>query len=174
MLNEMLTTYDVSPITQAVLARYVDGKWVSEVIEDDETFYVKQAPSKVIDNACKFFGSSLKGRQEGVKDVSGISHKAPICIDPSCGMYFFPTSSPQKLHCSWISHSHINQIFKEPNQCTRIMFKNEQSIIIDVSFGSIMNQIQRTAQFRYLLDKRIKYILQNHHADLVAETFPEK
>lgn len=41
---------------------------------------------------------------------------------------------------------------------TELEFKNGRSIVLDVSYGSILNQIQRTAQFRYSLENRIKYI----------------
>ncbi|MBM7571476.1 competence protein ComK [Aquibacillus albus] len=137
-------------------------------MEDDETFYARQSPSRVMDLACKFFGSSLKGRQEGTKDICGITHKAPISIDPLSGMYFFPTSSPQSLNCSWISHSHIEKILKAPDRHTTILFKNGSTVTVKVSYGSLMNQLQRTAQFRYSLDKRIKDLFKT---DKVAEPF---
>lgn len=99
---------------------------------------------------------SYVGRQDGTKDISGITHKAPISIDPASGMYFFPTSSPRNKNCSQIAHSHIDFIQPTKNQMTEVHFKNGQKIILDISYGSMMNQIQRTAQFRYLLNDRIK------------------
>lgn len=66
---------------------------------------------------------SYVGRQDGTKDISGITHKAPISIDPASGMYFFPTSSPRNKHCSWIAHSHIDFIQPTKNQMTEVHFK---------------------------------------------------
>ncbi|SDJ88111.1 competence protein ComK [Sediminibacillus albus] len=168
MLHEL--KYEVTPVTLAVIGEEVDNKFSSHILEDEETFQVKQPSSKIIDIACKFFGSSLRGRQEGTKDICGITHKAPISIDPSSGMYFFPTSSPNNPQCSWIAHSHIDQINKASSQSTEITFKNGKSITLPVSHGSMLNQIQRTAQFRYLLDHRIKYLWKNN-VDVVAEPF---
>ena len=149
--------HEITPLTMAVLPQYDEsGKIGSLVLEEKAEFVVKGSPSKMIDNACKFFGASLKGRQIGTKEISQLTHKLPISIDPSSGMYFFPTLSPVNTKCSWIAHTHISKISEAENQCTEITFKNGKRIIIDVSYGSIMNQVNRTAQFRYILDNRIK------------------
>lgn len=148
--------YEINPLTMAVLARQDEtGKTTAYVLEENAEYVVPRTPTRLIDFSCSYFGCSLKGRQEGTRSVCGITHKAPISIDPSSGMYFFPTASPANAFCSWIAHSHINQIRPAENQCTEIIFKNGRNIIIDVSAGSIMNQVQRTAHFRYLLDKRL-------------------
>lgn len=155
--QEYSPSYEITPQTIAVLAvKGESGKTKSLVLEESAEYGVLHAPSRVIDNACKYFGSSLKGRQEGTKEVSGLTHKAPISIDPSSGMYFFPTASPMNSNCSWIAHTHIRKIKEAANQCTELIFNNGMKIVVDVSIGSMMNQIQRTAQFRYVLDNRIK------------------
>ncbi|KGP90779.1 competence protein [Pontibacillus chungwhensis BH030062] len=162
--------FEVSPFTQAILAdERADGKIISLVMEGDESFYVNQSPKRMIDHACKYFGSSLKGRQAGTRDVTGITHKAPIAIDPMSGMYFFPTISPQNVYCSWVAHSHVDVIEATGHQQTRLVFKNQRSVIVDVSKGTIWNQIQRTAQFRYKLNERLQYVTKPSF-DHVAES----
>ncbi|WP_077623104.1 competence protein ComK [Sediminibacillus massiliensis] len=168
---EIKKQYEVNPFTLAVLSEEFNGKYLSRIMEDDEVIFVEQPPSKVIDLACKYFGSSLRGRQDGTKDIFKVTHKAPISIDPSSGMYFFPTTSPNNPQCNWIAHSHIDQVVKAPNQSSQIIFTNGKSVTLDVSYGSLLNQVQRTAQFRYLLDHRIKYVGKNNHAEIVAEPF---
>lgn len=153
--------YEVNPLTLAVLSKKDEyGKTTSHVLENDTEYVISRTPTKIIDLSCSYFGASLKGRQEGTKNICGITHKAPISIDPSSGMYFFPTASPTNMLCSWIAHSHIEQIKSAPNQTTEIIFKNGRKISLDVSQGSIMNQVQRTAHFRYLLDKRLQTLPQ--------------
>src|SRR5699024_6331581 len=112
----------------------------------------------MIDHACKFFGSSLRGRLEGTKDISKITHKPPVAIDPSSGMYFFPTASPTNKSCSRIAHSHVELINPIDKNKTEVVFTNGNTIVLDVSYGSMMNQLHRTAQFRYSLDSRMKLI----------------
>ncbi|MBR3119127.1 MULTISPECIES: competence protein ComK [Oceanobacillus] len=161
MENYYFTSHEITPVTMAILSlRDVNGDAVTRVIEEDAEYVVDHSPTKIIDNACRFFGSSLKGRQDGTRDISGITHKAPISIDPSSGMYFFPTTSPSNRRCSWIAHSYIDKIRKAADRHTEIQFTNGRKIIIATSYGSIMNQLQRTAQFRYLLDHRIRLFQQ--------------
>lgn len=162
-------SYEITPMTLAVIKqRNSNGNPVTFVYEEEVTYAVDHSPSKIIEDACKFFGASLKGRQDGTRDICGITHKAPITIDPSSGMYFFPTTSPSNAKCSWVAHSHIDQVNKAENNCTEIIFKNGKRIVLDVSYGSMLNQVQRTAQFRYLLDNRIQY-LQRKSADKRGE-----
>lgn len=164
-------SYEVTPLTMAVIAQPDEnGNTSAAVLEEQEEFVVHSSPRKIIDNACKFFGSSLRGRQDGTRGICGITHKAPISIDPTSGMYFFPTTSPTNPKCSWIAHSHIDQVNQGTGRQAEIIFKNHKTILLDISFGSMLNQVQRTAQYRYLLDNRIKY-LKRHNADMVAEPF---
>lgn len=150
---------EVTPSTLAILPRYgVNGDLVSYVLEEQGEYLTRYAPTKMIERACKFFGSSLKGRQIGTHEICGITHKVPISIDPSSGMYMFPTLSPINPKCVWIAHTHISKLRETANQCTEVMFKNGKNIIVDVSYGSMINQVNRTAQFRYLLDERIKQL----------------
>lgn len=153
--------HEITPCTLAVVAeKGAKGIVHTVVLEEEAEYMVEQPPSKLIDHACKFFGSSLKGRQDGTRDICGITHKAPISIDPSSGMYFFPTTSPTNAKCSWIAHSHIEHVSRATNETTEIIFRNGKRIILDASYGSVMNQIHRTAQFRYLLDNRIRHLQQ--------------
>lgn len=156
-VKKLPSSYEITPLTMAILARHDEyGNTTSYVLEEQEEFYVKTTPSKVIDFACRFFGASLKGRQEGTRAIADLTHKVPISIDPSSGMYFFPTFSPANPKCSWIAHTHLSKIQEAENQCTEVVFKNGKRVILDVSFGSMMNQVNRTAQFRYKLDNRMK------------------
>lgn len=146
-------------MTLAVLPKKLDnGSTMAYVLEETREYTIYNTPQKVIDEACKYFGSSLQGRQEGAREISNFTHKAPVAIDPSSGMYFFPTASPINKKCSWISHTHIKAILPNGSNQTEIVFKNNRRIIVDCSIGIIQNQIQRTAQLRYKLDERVKAI----------------
>ncbi|MFC4559180.1 competence protein ComK [Virgibacillus kekensis] len=166
-------SHEVTPLTMAVIAQYDEnGNPVTRILEKQNEYFVRHTPTKIINNACKFFGSSLRGRQDGTRGICGITHKAPIAVDPGSGMYFFPTISPTNSKCSWIAHSYIDQVNEGPgpNRSTEIIFKNGKTVLLSVSYGSMLNQVQRTAQYRYLLDNRISY-LRKHDADMVAEPF---
>ncbi|WP_087973334.1 competence protein ComK [Oceanobacillus rekensis] len=168
--NYYFTSHEITPLTMAVISERDENgnQTITRVLEEDAEYVLNKPPTKIIDEACRFFGVSLKGRQDGTKDISGITHKAPISIEPSSGMYFFPTTSPSSPNCSWIAHSHIDKVSRAGKQ-TEITFKNGRKIVLDISYGSMLNQLQRTAQYRYLLDNRIKFL----HQHLPADLFPE-
>lgn len=150
---------EITSRTMAILPRKTKGgKIGSTIMEDNEKYFVKDSPSKVIDLACKFFGSSLHGRQIGTREVSNMTHKLPISIDPANGIYFFPTLSPTNTKCAWISHSHIKDVIEVEKQLTKVHFKNGLSAMVHVSYSSLENQINRTAQYRFILDERINLL----------------
>lgn len=164
--------YEVNPLTMAIFTKQeLNGQQRTFVMEEDEEISVNGSPLKLIEYACLFFGASLKGRQEGTRGICGITHKTPITIDPSSGMYFFPTNSPKNPKCAWISHSHIDKVRKRNGRFSEIVFKNGKTIVINVSYGSMLNQVQRTAHFRFLLDERIMHLQKLKKAEMVAETY---
>src|SRR5699024_975057 len=162
MLNENnKNLYEISPLTMAVIPEDNETGAINTIIlEESGQYSDPSSPTRLIDLACRYFGSSLQGRLDGTKDVSRITHKAPIAIDPSSGMFFFPTTSPKNRKCSWINHSHVDYIQPIGNKQTKIFFNNGQYIVVDISYGSMMNQLQRTAQFRYTLEQRMRLIRQ--------------
>lgn len=166
-----LNGYDVNPLTMAVISEIGKaGEKTTRVMEEELELTIDTNPLQIIQKSCKFFGVSLKGRQEGTAAVCGITYKAPITIDPSIGLYFFPTHSPTNPDCSWLSHSHIEKLEPVENKATEVIFKNGKRITINVSYGSIMNQVQRTAQYRYLMETRLNQMRMMN--SIVAENPP--
>lgn len=157
MQNIVNYDVEVTPLTMAVLSQETEtGELGTHILDERLEYIVQTTPTKIIENACKYYGSTLEGRLDGTRGISKFVYKPPIAIDPSSGMFFFPTSSPKHKTCSWIAHSHIAYINPKHNQReTEIIFKNGRNILLPVSYGSINNQVQRTAQFRYDLETRL-------------------
>lgn len=157
MVKNVELNFEVTPLTYAVLSQELEaGELATYVLDEKQEYIIPTTPTKIIEQACRYYGSSLKGRVEGTKEISEIFYKPPIAINPSNGMFFFPTSSPRLKTCSWIAHSHILTLHpKEDQRTTEIVFKNGRKVIVPVSYGSITNQLQRTAQFRYELENRL-------------------
>lgn len=144
----MKKEYEVSPETLAIIPI---GKKISKVIELWETFLIEKTPSEIIDDSCKYFGSSYIGRHEGTKSLIGVSYKSPIIIEETNSMIFFPTCSPRFQNCSWISLNHILKYEKE-EKYSKIFFKNGSFLSLDISYGSLQNQILRAS----LLESKIR------------------
>lgn len=154
-----ITDFEVNPYTMAIVGEKIskDLPVYSRIFEVEGEFLVKMKPTEVMDRSCKYFGSSLKGRQEGTRELTGITYKAPIAVDPSNEIYMFPTISPYKDTCTWLSHSYILNYQSAGPEKTIVTFTNYKSITLDVSKGSFENQLNRTAQYRFLLSNRIFY-----------------
>src|SRR5699024_174857 len=157
MVKNVELNFEVTPLTYAVLSQELEaGELATYVLDEKQEYIIPTTPTKIIEQACRYYGSSLKGRVEGTKEISEIFYKLQIAINPSIGMLFFPTSSSRLKTCSWIAHSHILTLHpKEDQRTTEIVFKNGRKVIVPVSYGSITNQLQRTAQFRYELENRL-------------------
>ena len=125
------------------------------VYEYEKEFIINNNIKKIIDNSCKFFGSSLIGRQEGTKNMINVSVKAPIIIEESKNIIFFPTKSPREKDCIWISYNNLIKYTKNGSKVS-LFFKNNIVIDIDVSYYIIDNQITRCIKLEKELLKRKK------------------
>lgn len=161
--DKIIPNYEITPLTMAVLAdQDKNGNTFSHVLEERGEYYVNKTPSDLISDACIFFGASLKGRQDSTSEICGFTHKLPVSIDPGSGMYFLPTASPSNPNCSWLGHTHIYRLQEHEDLQTELFFNNGQAIILNVSYGSLLNQVNRTAQYRFLLENRIRNLPQRN------------
>ena len=149
-----MNEYEINKQTLAVISK---GKKTSLIIEEDREFTVVLSTMKVIDESCRFFGSSYEGRFNGTKCILGISNKSPIIIEESSGIIFFPTSSPRLDSCSWISLNNIESYYKSDNK-TIIKFSCGKEITLNLSYSIIDNQVLRATRLEVLLNRRINNI----------------
>lgn len=146
----MTTNYEINSSTLAIIPI---SKNVSKIIEEEEIITVNKTTTEIIDDSCKFFGSSYLGRHEGTKNLIGIHYKAPIVIEESNDIIFFPTASPRFDNCYWISLKKILKYKKEDGK-TIIVFKNGYELPINISTGSLENQILRSTLLESVLRSR--------------------
>ena len=146
----MVDNYEINPMTLAILPI---AKNVSKVIEMDQVLTVSKSTTEIIDDSCKYFCSSYQGRFEGTKKMIGVNYKSPIIIEESREIIFFPTSSPRFDNCSWISLNHIEEYNKDKKNPT-IQFSNGEVLPVEISFGSLENQILRSIKLCSILRKR--------------------
>lgn len=146
----MLDEYSISKNTLAIIP--IDSKR-SEVYEYEDTFIINKNSTKIVDDSCKFFGSSLNGRHEGTKNLIGVSYKSPIIVEETSEMIFFPTNSPRISDCTWVSLNNLED-YNKNNGKTQLCFKNGKKIDVDISFNSIENQVLRSTRLESILRKR--------------------
>ena len=146
----MLDQYEINSSTLAVLP--VDEE-TSKVLEEEGEYYVKRPVINIIDDSCKYFGSSLKGRNEGTKSLIGGNYKLPVVIEESRNIIFFPTSSPRLEDCAWISLNNLENYFNESRNGI-VKFKNGSTLNVGISIFSLENQVLRASRLENVLRKR--------------------
>lgn len=145
-----MNEYEINVDTQAIIPI---GEDKSKVIEGNKIFIVNEPPMRIIDKSCRFFGSSYQGRFLGTKNLIGISHKAPIIIEETREIIFFPTNSPRQTNCAWLSLRHL-QNYKKHNSRSIVKFNSGQLLDLDISYGTLDNQVLRATRLESVLRLR--------------------
>ena len=150
----MKDTYEINRATLVLFS--LDGK-TTKIYEKEEEYIVSKSSLKIIDDSCKYFGSSFLGREAGSRNLIGSDYKVPIIIEESRRMIFIPTSSPKFSSCDWISYNHIDH-YEKNGLKTRIVFDNGKAFNFDISIYSLENQILRAMKLENTLRNRLEKI----------------
>lgn len=144
--------YEISKETLAIIPY---GKNSSIVYEKDCNFIVNNTPNNIMDESCRYYGSTIQGRQKGTTNLTGISYKAPIIINEDGNIIFFPTASPRLKKCCWISLNNIESYYYdfEKNLCI-IIFDNKEKMEFDMSYCVLNNQILKSHRLESIINKR--------------------
>jgi len=147
----MINKYEFSKGTLAIVP---NDETSSLVLEDKERYIIHNKPFQIMEDSCKYFGSSYQGRKEGAKSILGAEYKVPIVVEDSSNIIVFPTTSPFAEDCCWISLNRVYNIYKIDNYNTKIIFDNEEEIVVPCSFRSIENQMSRASRLNLVLKNR--------------------
>ena len=143
--------YEVSKGTLAIVPNNEES---SLVYEDEERYIIKEKPFKIMEDSCKYFGSTYNGRKESAKSILGAEYKVPIVLEESSNLVVFPTTSPRAEDCAWISLKHVKRIKRIDSTSTKIIFNNDREIIVPVSFRSVENQLSRASRLDLIMRNR--------------------
>ena len=125
------------------------------VLEEGNTFVADMPTNKIMEESCNYYGSSLEGRQEGASKLLNVSYKIPIIVEDVSNIIFFPTASPRKKGCIWISLNKIRDYYKENNNIV-IVFKNGKQIKVRESYHIIDSQILKATRLGCVIQERLK------------------
>ena len=134
-----MTDYEINSSTLAIVPL---GEDISKVYEEEAEYIVSKSTNAIIKENCEFYGSSYEGRCKGTKKLTGIKSKFPIIIEESRNIIFFPTSSVRSDSNTWIALNNIKE-YTEDNLNSKITFKNNENLDLDISYYSLDNQICR-------------------------------
>ena len=141
--------YEINKKTMALYAMCEKTR----VYEEDRNFIVDCPANEIMEESCAYFGSSLSGRRKGTEKLIGALYKAPIIVEETNDIIFFPTSSHKSSSCSWLRSSMVDRYYYK-NGHLIVEFKNGDRIILNVSYGVIDNQILRSIRLESVLRAR--------------------
>ncbi|WP_233269824.1 competence protein ComK [Heyndrickxia camelliae] len=156
--SSLIEEYEINPYTMAIIPTQYGSRMYTEVLEAQDRFISPFRPIDIVKKSCEYFGASYLGRKEGTKRLIGITHKAPIIVDPHTSIYLFPTTSPKNPHCIWISHDHVINQKRASSNSTVVTFRNKQTLTIPVSISSFENQLYRTSLLRIRFNQHIQHM----------------
>lgn len=141
-------------ISKGTLAIVPNEKESSLVYEDDDRYIIDEAPFKIMEESCKYFGSTYNGRKDSAREILGAEYKVPIIVEDTDNLIIFPTTSPNSEDCVWISLKRIKNFYKIDANNTRIIFDNDKEIIVPCSFRTIENQVSRASRLDLIMRNR--------------------
>lgn len=142
-----MLNYEINNDTLAIIPL---GEGKSKVIESTCELIINRTPMEIIEDSCLYFGSSYDGRHCATKYLLGISYKSPIVVEETKNIIFFPTNSPRQYDCCWISLRNIID-YKRNNKNSIIYFENGKNVQVNISYGSLDNQILRATRLESII-----------------------
>ncbi|MCI5789399.1 MAG: competence protein ComK [Tenericutes bacterium] len=143
--------YEINRGTLAIVPNETTN---SLVYEDEERYLIEEKPFQIMEESCKYFGSTYDGRKNSARDILGAEYKVPIIVEDSDNLIVFPTTSPQSDECIWISLRRVKKFEKIDGTNTRIIFDNNKEIIVPCSYRSIENQVSRASRLDLIMRSR--------------------
>ena len=141
-------------INKGTLAIIPNERESSLVYEDESRYIIDQRPFEIMEESCKYFGSTYQGIKESARDILGAEYKVPIIVEDTDNLIVFPTTSPMAEDCVWISLKRVKKFEKIDANNTRIIFDNEKEIIVPCSYRTIENQISRASRLDLIMRNR--------------------
>ena len=143
--------YEINKGTLAIMPNENES---SLVYEDEDRFLVEQSPFQIMEESCKYFGSTYEGRKDSARSILGAEYKVPVIVEDTNNLIVFPTTSPKADDCIWISLKRVKDFERIDGCNTRVIFDNNKEIIIPVSYRTLENQISRASRLDFMMRKR--------------------
>lgn len=148
--GDLVNYYEINDETLAIIP-FEHNK--SKILEKNDEYIIDETPYSIMENSCRYFGSSLEGRINGSKDILGSIYKIPIMVEESQRLIFFPTEALNSPNVGFISYRNIKNVNKHGTKSI-VEFKNGNGIVINCPYFSMKNQIFRCNMLDSVSDDR--------------------
>ena len=143
--------YEINKGTLAIMPNENES---SLVYEDEDRFLIEQSPFQIMEESCRYFGSTYEGRKDSARFILGAEYKVPVIVEDTDNLIVFPTTSPKSDDCIWISLKRVKNSERIDNSNTKVIFDNNKEIIVPVSYRTLENQISRASRLDFMMRKR--------------------
>src|SRR5690625_4293191 len=136
----ILDNYHINRRTMLLTyGRNIDFETIA--VEIDNKVYIKPTPLAVVNHSCIHSNfTTYRGVRKGLFEMYNFRKKVPVPLRDNC---LFPTHAVNHIDCQWISILYIKEVKRLDNgKRTKITFKNNLEIDLDVSYQSIRRQMK--------------------------------
>lgn len=130
-----------------------NGNNTTKIIEKYVVLIINENIFNIIDESCKYYGSSYKGRCKSTEYLMGIKKKVPIIISESKKIIFFPTMSLKNKNCIWFNLNSIDKYFSTTDSLLNVKLINGSNITINCSNYIFNNQYLKALRLKSILKK---------------------
>lgn len=145
---------------------------MKENVITETTLYVEQIEEKVVihelstlvklninckkylDESCKYYGCSLKGRINGSKNLLNDKYKNPIIINEKKLLIIFPLKSLRNKKSLWVVYNNIEKYYQISKSKVLVYFKNGKQHTFRVSYYMFHNQILKCSRLLVVYQAR--------------------
>lgn len=157
-MHTVIPSYHINRKTVALIPG-MSTDYDTVVIKENGTKYVSQTALQMIHDTCQRDDwTTYEGRRQSVVDQTNFVKKTPIPASIRNGIYLFPTHSPTHMDNHWIASRHVLSMRKAPRKHhskqpqSVIVFKNGQTLTINVSLHTLHKQMQRTFECMFRIE----------------------
>ncbi|WP_137789322.1 competence protein ComK [Bacillus sp. E(2018)] len=130
------------------------GRVCAEIYEEGAVILVEKKPFRIIKDSCPYYGGTYDGKKDAAQINLGRMCFPPIMIDTKLDIFFFPTKSPRKDSCIWLSQPHIDDIESIDWKNVRVLFLNGMDLPIESTSRALKAKLHRAAHYRNVLLNR--------------------
>ncbi len=111
-----------------------------EIISLDGKIETKEHITKILDESCLYYGSSLEGRIKSSKYLTKLSSKVPIILNEKENLILFPIYSMRNEVGLWFIYNNIMN-YRKVKKYVEVTFKNNEKVLFLISYNIFYNQM---------------------------------
>ena len=118
--------------------------------------YIHRNPQFVVETWCLRHGSTMQGRIDALRKLTGVRTKTPVLISEESRDFYFPLRSNERNRNSsniWLNEDKIAKLKEEGRQNTVVIFSDNSRLKIPYNIRMINRQRKNCKKLREALEE---------------------